>query len=1065
MSKFFIYRPIFSWVIAIFVCLFGIIGLTQIPITMYPQVAPPTISIHAVYPGATATQVDETVVKEISNKLIGIEGMKYMSSSSSSGMGSITVTFNPNVNQDMAQVEVQNRMKQVEPKLPAIVRTMGIHVRQSKSNFLMMISFVNKDPNMSKDDVNDIINKVVVPELQRVDGVGNVMFFGGDRAMRIWLDPVKMQALNITPAEIQGAIGTQNVQLPTGSVADTPIVPGTTTTVPMVIHATLNTPEEFGEIIVKSQPDGSTTRLKDVARIELGSDQYLFTGVTNGVESTIVGIQLSNSGNAVATSTAVQKKMEELNKVLPTTIEWTIPMDTSDFISISIEKVFSTLVEAIFLVFLVIFLFLQRVRYTFIPIIVVPIALLGAAGFLWPLGMSLNMLSMFAMVLVIGIVVDDAIVVVENVERIMREEKLPPKEATVKAMSQIQGAIVGITLILSAVFIPMAMVSGSAGNVYRQFAIVMATSILFSGFFALSLTPALCGSILKPHEHDDYDPDEPLPEARESWRVKFFRGFNKWFNKVRNAYVGTIGKVLKHTKIISAIYILLLGLSAFMFKMLPTSFLPVEDQGVLLSSVQLPAGATTERTREVIRELDAIYKDIPEIDFASFVVGFSFAGQGQNAAFGFTTLKSWKERPRPDQSAVAIASKVSKKAAHIQDAFIMVLTPPAIPELGTFDGFNFVLQDRAGLGHEALMKAYDYMMEKTADNKKFLFVRSQRMPDTTQLELDIDREKAAAQGVSIPAVGQLLSSTFGASYIGDFVRNGKSQKVMMQADAPYRMNPDDVMRLQVKNNRGQLVPLSSFIKSKFITAPIGVESYNNYPSIQISGMAGIGVSSSEAMDEMERIASGLPRGFGYEWTGLSLDEKTSGNQTVMIMALSMLMVFLCLAALYESWSIPFAVILAVPLGILGVMLSLVLHGFLNDIFFHVGVITVMGLTAKNAILIVEFARNLEMQGMGTIKATLQAAKLRFRPIVMTSLAFMLGVLPLYTAKGASSISQHEIGGTVLFGMLFGTLLSIFMVPTFYIIVRLLRGGYSKGDKQKMIEDANKAQSGESGVKA
>lgn len=1027
MSKFFIYRPIFAWVIAIFVMIAGVVAITQLPVSQFPSVAPPTIRVTAAYPGATAQTLNDSVFSLIEREMNGAEGLMYMESKTqSNGTGSLSLVFEANTDSDMAQVEVQNRLARVEPKLPAEVKQLGLRVDKAMSNFLLVTSFTSDNPSLSKYDVGDYVARNVLPEIQRIEGVGNAQFFGAERAMRVWLDPAKMRALNLSTIEVNNAIRAQNIQIPGGSLGDTPNIAGQTTTSAIIIPGQMTSAEEFGQIILRANADGSMVRLRDVARIELGAEGYAFDARSNGKPSVAIGVQLSATANAMATAEAIRDKMHELEQFLPQGVQWSIPFDTSKFVSISIEKVIHTLLEAIVLVFLVMFLFLQNIRYTIIPTIVVPVALLGTFAALYFLGMSINMLAMFGMVLVIGIVVDDAIVVVENVERIMHEEHLPPREATVKAMKQISGAVVGITVILVSVFIPLAMFGGSVGNIYRQFATVMAVSIAFSGFFALTLSPALCGSILKKNEHD---------AQKKGLLSGFFNRFNHRFNQTTNAYESRVGKLLKRTWRLVVVYVVIILGVGFLFMRLPTAFLPLEDQGVVLANIQLPPSATQERTLNVVKQVEQQLLAQPEVDAITSILGFSFAGQGQNTALAFITLKDWSERTDPASSAVTFAGRMTGMLSQIQEAFIFVLSPPAIPELGNSDGFTMRLQDRSNKGHDALLAARNQLLGMAAQSPVLMNVRPDGLEDAPQLEITIDREAAAAQGVNMSAVAQTLSAYVGSSYVNDFPNQGRLQRVVVQSEASQRMDTKDIVNLTVPNAMGQAVPLSSFTQTRWVTGPVQVIRYNGYPAYSINGQAKPGYSSGDAMKEMENLVAKLPAGFGYEWTGQSLDEKKAGSQSTILYAFSILAVFLCLAALYESWSIPFAVILVVPLGVLGVLLGVFLRGMPNDIYFQIGLVTVIGLSAKNAILIVEFAKDLQAEGMGLLQAASHAARLRFRPIIMTSLAFILGVVPLFFASGASSGSQREIGTGVLFGMSIGTILAIFMVPSFYVFIR------------------------------
>ena len=1032
MPKFFIHRPIFAWVIAIFVVIAGIVSITQLPVSQYPTVAPPTIRVQTTYPGASAKTIDETVISLIEREMNGAEGLMYMESSSpAAGFAQLTLTFEPGTDPDLAQVEVQNRLARAEPRLPDMVKRTGVRVDKAAANFLMVVSFSSRG-GVSRDDVADYVNRNILPELQRVQGVGGVQLFASGRALRIWVDPAKLEGYGLTPADVNAAITSQSMQISGGSIGDTPSLPGqlisATVTVP---GGQLDSPEQFGAIVLRARADGSSVRIRDVARVELGAEDYGFTSRENGQPSVAVAVQLTSTGNAMATAAAIKQRMTELEPFLPAGVEWKVPYDTSKFVQISIQKVVVTLLEAMALVFVVMFVFLQNWRYTVIPSIVVPIALLGTFAVLLMAGMSINILAMFAMVLVIGIVVDDAIVVVENVERIMAEEGLPPKAATVKAMSQISGAVVGITVILVAVFLPLAFFSGATGNIYRQFSVVMAVSIAFSGFFALTLTPALCATMLKPipkgHAHD----------KKTGFFGPFFNWFNDKFGRATRTYERGMVKVMRRSWVMMAVYAAIIAVVALMFMRLPTAFLPIEDQGNVIVNVQLPPGATQERTLAVMGEVEKYMMAQPEVENIVSILGFNFSGTGQNMALAFATLKDWSERTKPEESAMSLAGRATGALSRIRDAFVIVITPPAIPELGTGSGFAFRLIDRNGMGHQALLAARGQLLGAAAQSKILAGVRPEGVEDAPQLELLINRDAAAAQQVNVAAIANTLGTALGSAYVTDFPNQGYMQRVTVQADAAARMTPEDVLALKVPNMQGQLVPLSTVVDTRWVTGPMQLTRYNGYPSMSIAGQAAPGYSSGDAMAEMERIAATLPPGFGYEWTGISLDEKKAGAQAAILYAFSILAVFLCLAALYESWSIPLAVILVVPLGVLGTLFGVWIRAMPNDVYFQIGLITVIGLSAKNAILIVEFAKDLQAQGMSVLQASLAAARLRFRPILMTSLAFIMGVVPLYIASGASSASQREIGTGVFWGMTVGTTLSVMMVPVFFLLVRTM----------------------------
>jgi multidrug efflux pump len=1027
MAKFFIDRPIFAWVIALFIIVMGSVSITQLPIAQYPPVAPPSIVISATYPGASAQTLEDSVLSIVEQEMNGSPGLIYMESvAQANGTGAITLSFQPGTNPDMAQVDVQNRLSRASPRLPSAVTQQGVRVDKSRSNFLLFAILSSDDPKLDPIALGDYASRSILPEIQRINGVGQAQLFGTERAMRIWIDPVKLQNYSLSANDVTNAIRAQNAQVSAGEIGSLPNVAGQGIAATVVVSGQLSSVAQFGNVVLRANTDGSAVRLKDVARIELGAQAYATSARLNGKPSTGVGVQLSPSGNALATAKAVRARMTELEKFFPKGMTWSIPYDSSRFIETSLRQVAETLVEAIALVFLVMFLFLQDWRYTLIPTLVVPVALLGTFATLLAMGFSINVLTMFAMVLVIGIVVDDAIVVVENVERIMSEEGLPPLQATRKAMGQIQGAIIGVTVVLISVFVPLAFFSGSIGNIYRQFAAVMGTSIAFSSFLALSLTPALCATLLKPVE-----------AGHHHAKTGFFGWFNRGFAKTAKTYEGGVAKVLPHAARYLVIYLAVVAGAVWMYRGLPTSFLPNEDQGTLLVNVQLPPGATQERTLAVMQQVEGFMLKQPEVEGMVSVLGFSFSGQGQNAALAFITLKDWAERPGPGASAQALAGRAFGALMGIRDAFIFPLSPPPIPELGASSGFSFRLQDRAGLGHEALLGARNQLLGMAAKSKVLTQVRPDGLEDAPQLQLDLDRDKASALGVSFDAINATLSTTLGSAYANDFPNAGRLQRVVVQADAPARMQPDDLLKLNVVNSKGQMVPLSNFASTRWVTGAMQTVRYNGYPAMRISGNAAPGYSTGAALTEMEQLASQLPSGFGFEWTGTSREEKLAGSQAMILYGFAILSVFLCLAALYESWSIPMSVILVVPLGVLGVIVATLLRAYANDVYFQVGLITIIGLSAKNAILIIEFAKDLQAQGKSVIASALAAAHLRFRPIIMTSMAFTLGVLPLAISSGAGSASQRAIGTGVIGGILTGTSLAVVFVPIFFVVVRSL----------------------------
>lgn len=1030
MARFFIDRPIFAWVIALFIMVAGAVSITQLPISQYPPVAPPSIVISAAYPGASAQTLEESVMSVIEQEMNGSPGLIYMESvTQANGTGQITLSFEPGTNVDLAQVDVQNRLARATPRLPSAVTQQGVRVDKARNNFLLFAILSSDDPALDPVALGDYASRSVVPELQRLPGVGQAQLFGTERAMRIWIDPARLLGFNLSAADVTNAIRSQNAQVSAGEIGALPNVAGQSIAATVVVKGQLSSVEQFGNIVLRASSDGSTVRLKDVARIELGAQAYATSARLNGKPSTGIGVQLSPSGNALATAEAVRNKMAELERFFPEGVDWAIPYDSSRFVKISIQQVALTLAEAVALVFLVMFLFLQNWRYTIIPTLVVPVALLGTFAGLMALGFSINVLTMFGMVLVIGIVVDDAIVVVENVERIMSEEGLPPLEATRKAMGQISGAIIGITVVLISVFVPLAFFSGSVGNIYRQFAAVMGMSIAFSAFMALSLTPALCATLLKPVE-----------AGHAHAKTGFFGWFNRGFARTARGYESGVAKVLPRAGRALVIYLAIVAAAAVVYTRLPTSFLPNEDQGTLLVNVQLPPGATQERTLEVMKQVEGFMLEQPEVQSMVGVLGFSFSGQGQNAALAFVTLKDWAERTGPGSSAGALAGRAFGALSGIRDAFIFPLSPPPIPELGASSGFSFRLQDRAGLGREALIAARNQMLGMASQSNLLTQVRPDGLEDAPQLQIDIDRDKANALGIGFESISNAIGTALGSTYANDFPNAGRLQRVVVQADAAARMQPEDVLRINVLNNRGQAVPLSAVATTQWITGPMQTVRYNGYPSMRISGSAAPGVSTGQAMAEMEALAARLPQGFGFEWTGQSREEKLAGAQAIILYAFAILAVFLCLAALYESWTIPLSVILVVPLGVLGVLLATLLRGYSNDVYFQVGLITIIGLSAKNAILIIEFAKDLQAQGKGVIEAALEAAHLRFRPIVMTSLAFTLGVVPLFLATGAGSASQRAIGTGVVGGMLTGTVLAVIFVPVFFVVVRSIFKG-------------------------
>ncbi|WP_419820557.1 multidrug efflux RND transporter permease subunit [Acinetobacter sp.] len=1018
-SEFFIKRPIFAWVIALFIILFGVLSIPKLPISRFPSVAPPSISIYATYPGATPETLNDSVVTLIERELSGVKNLLYYSATSdASGQASITATFKPGTDPELAQVDVQNKLKSIEPRLPQSVRQQGLIVEAASSGFLMMVGINSPNDQFKEIDLSDYLVRNVVEELKRVEGVGRIQSFGSEKAMRIWIDPNKLVSYQLSIKDVTNAIQAQNTPISPGSVGSLPAVQGQMITLPLTAEGQLSTVAEFQNITLRANQSGAQVTLKDVARVELGAQTYSFSILENGKPATALAIQMSPGGNAVKTSEAVKAKVEELSKVLPKGMQYSIPYDTAPFVKISIEKVIMTLLEAMVLVFLVMYLFLHNIRYTLIPSIVAPIALLGTFAVMLISGFSVNVLTMFGMVLAIGIIVDDAIVVIENVERIMATEGLSPVDATSKAMQEITSPIIGITLVLVAVFLPMAFASGSVGIIYRQFTVTMAVSIAFSAFLALTLTPALCATLLKPIEVNHQ-------------KKGFFAWFDRFFDRVNKKYEAILVKLLKHIFTVMIVFFVLTGFLLFAFKSIPTAFLPEEDQGSFITSFQLPADASQERTLTIVKSFEEHLKSRESIKENVSVLGFGFSGSGNNTAIAFTNLKDFKDR---NTSAADEVNAVNAAMAESAEGTIMSVLPPAIEEMGTTSGFTLRLQDRGNLGMQALNEAQAQLISLAATSKKLAYVYPEGLPPGSNVDLKIDRNKAEALGVNFADVTDTISSSMGSMYVNDFPNQGRMQQVIVQVDADSRMKVTDILNLNVVNKTGALVKLSEIVTPVWTQSPQQYNRYNGRPSLSIAGAGAEGISSGEVMKEMERLIEQLPQGIGYEWTGQSLEEKQSEAQTNFLLALSMLVVFLVLAALYESWSIPLSVMLVVPLGMIGAVVAVWIRGIPNDIFFKVGLITIIGLSAKNAILIVEFAKMLKEEGMTLIEATVAAAKLRLRPILMTSLAFTAGVIPLVIATGASSETQHAIGTGVFGGMVSATILAIFFVPVFFVFI-------------------------------
>ncbi len=1022
LPRFFIDRPIFAWVIAIIVILAGLLALRGLPVAQYPEVAPPALQITANYPGASANVVEDTVTSLIEQEMNGVENLLYMQSSSDSvGNMTMTLTFKTGTNLDVASFDAQNRIKRVEPRLPEEVRRQGIQVVKSRRNYLMFVALYSPDDSYDRVALSSFINSNIIDPIRRVPGVGEATLFGSEYAMRIWLDPAKLAGFQMSPAQALNAVRAQNVQLATGEIGQLPAPPGQQLAATVITQGRYNTPEEFGNIVLREGASGALVRLKDVGRVELGAADYSVEARLNGKPIGAIGIKLSPTGNAIETAKAVRARMDELARYFPKGVAWKIPYDTSKFVSISITEILKTLFEAVVLVFIVIYLFLGNLRATLIPTIVVPIALTGAVAGLYLFGYSINVLTMFAMVLAIGILVDDAIVVIENVERIMTEERLPPREATRKAMDQIIGAIIAITLVLTAVFIPMAFFPGSVGAVYRQFSVTLVLAMAFSALMALTLTPALCATLIKAGEH---------PESN-----RLVGGFNRWFRRTSDRYQGWVARVLRRTAFALMFFALLLGLTGALIWHLPSSFLPDEDQGYFISVLQLPPGATRERTLAVMEQVEKHYLSQPQTADMVSVIGFSFFGRGQNSGLAFVALKDWSDRTKAESKAQSIIQRANMTLFAIKQAFIFAVNPPAIPEIAALGGFDFELQDRAGLGRARLLEARNQLLGMAAQNPNLAGVRPEGQDPAPQLYLDVDKVKASQLGVDVNELNDTLSIALGSAYANDFTREGRVLRVLMQADPASRATPEDLLRLQVKTRQGTLVPLAEIATTRWTVGDVKLDRYNGLPAYKISGGPAPGKSTGDAMSAMEGLAAQLPPGIGYEWSGTSYEERISGSQAPFLFAVSVLVVFLCLAALYESWSVPLAVLLVVPLGILGAVLAATVRGLPNDVYFKVGLIAIIGLSAKNAILIIEFARHLQQQGKGVVEATIEASRLRFRPILMTSIAFCAGVLPLAISTGAGAASRHAIGTGVLGGMITAMIFSVLLVPVFFVVVR------------------------------
>ncbi|WP_154139430.1 efflux RND transporter permease subunit [Photobacterium damselae] len=1028
MSRFFIGRPIFAWVIAIIIMLAGTMAILTLPVAQYPTIAPPAIQISATYQGASAKTVEDSVTQVIEQNMTGLDNLMYMSSTSdSSGNASITLTFEAGTDPDIAQVQVQNNLQRATSQLPTEVQQLGISVRKSTSSFMSVTAFVSTDNNMTGQDIMDYVSSRVKDPISRVAGVGDVMVFGTQYAMRIWLDPAKLNSYNLTPIDIVNAIKQQNTQVTVGQIGGAPAVKGQMINATITARNRLESVQQFKDILLRVNKDGSQIRIKDVARVELGGESSDFITRFDGKPASGIGIKLATGANALDTQKAVDAKLEELSANFPQGLKMYKAMDTNPFVKLSIEEVVSTLFEAIVLVFLVMYLFLQNIRATLIPTIAVPVVLLGTFGVMAACGFTINTLTMFGLVLAIGLLVDDAIVVVENVERVMSEEGLSPVEATKKSMGQISGALVGVAMVLSAVFVPMAFMTGSTGAIYRQFSLTIVAAMVLSVIVAMILTPALCATMLKAGDADHGE------------KKGFFGWFNRIFDRTANGYQSSVAGILKRSGRFVIVYLLLLPVIGWMFKSIPSSFLPNEDQGNFMVMVQLPPGASLERSQKVMDEVTHYFEteEKSTVESVFTVSGFSFVGQAQNAGMAFIGLKDWSERTAPGTDVNSIIKRAMIHFKDNQDAMIFAVNPPAIRELGQASGFDFFLEDRAGLGHEKLLQARNQLLGMANQNPALQKVRPNGLEDNSQFFIDLDYEKAKALGIDINDINKTLSIAWGSSYVNDFIDRGRIKKVYVQADAPYRMSPKDISDWYVRNNKGEMVPFSAFSQSHWGFGSPRLARYNGNSAFEILGEAAQGYSTGEAMAAIEQIASKLPEGITVSWTGMSYQERLAGSQAPMLYALSMLVVFLCLAALYESWSVPIAVILVVPLGVLGALAATMFRGLENDVYFQVGLLTTIGLAAKNAILIVEFAKELHEKGMGLIEATVEACRMRLRPIIMTSLAFILGVLPLVMSSGAGANSRHAIGTSVMGGMISATVLAIFFVPLFFVLITKL----------------------------
>ncbi|MCG8428740.1 MAG: efflux RND transporter permease subunit [Chromatiales bacterium] len=1025
MAHFFIDRPIFAWVLALLIMIAGALSIFALPIAQYPSIAPPAISITATYPGASAKTIEDSVTQIIEQKMKGIDNLIYMKSSSESiGTATVTLTFKAGTDPDIAQMQVQNKLQLATPLLPEAVQRQGVQVAKAVNNFFMILVFISNDGSMSDIDLGDYIKTNVEDRLSRIDGVGDVTSFTTQYAMRIWLDPDKLHKYGLTPQDVRAAVQSENAEVTAGQLGGMPALPGQPLNVTVNMQSRLQTPEEFETIFLKVDQSGASVRLRDVARVEIGGESYEQTTRYNGKPAAAMALKLSTSANALDTSDAVYAELAEMEKNFPAGMETIVANESTPFVRLSIKNVVKTLLEAVLLVFVVMFLFLQNFRATLIPTIAVPVVLLGTFGVLAVFGYSINTLTLFAMVLAIGLLVDDAIVVVENVERVMHEEGLSPREATRRSMSQITGALIGIALVLSAVFVPMAFFPGSAGVIYRQFSVTIVSAMVLSVIVALVLSPALCATLLKPADQ------EKVSEKG------FFAWFNRQFDRATNGYISSVGGILKRPLRFMLIYLLLFSGAVLLYMNTPSGFLPDEDQGEIYSQIMLPPGATTEQTTEVIRKVEEYFmtQEAEAVEGVAMVAGFNFSGTGQNTAMAFIRLRDWSERLRPDLWADAVVGRAMGALFPTKEAMVVAFGPPAVVELGNAKGFDLFLQDGAALGRETLMQARNQLLGMSAQEPALLAVRPNGQEEAPILKVKVDREKAGALGLSLSDVNETLSAAWGSAYVDDFINQGRVKKVYMQADAEHRMAPENLNRWAVRNSHGEMVSFSSFADIDWGLASPKLERYNGMPAVEVLGESAPGWTSGQAMEAVERLGSRLPEGLNIEWTGLSYEERAAGQFAMALYALSLLVVFLCLAALYESWVIPVSVMMVVPLGVLGTLLAATLRGMPSDIYFQVGLLTIIGLSAKNAILIVEFAKELVDKGESVVKATLAAARMRLRPILMTSLAFGFGVLPLALSTGAGSGSQTAIGTAVLGGMIAATVLGIFFIPLFFVLI-------------------------------